>query len=72
MRPWDVLIPYDIKKTKITAKEQKKIDILPVFPDEVEILPWAGHLGAKLADKIVPIILEIKIYHCFYEYPKPE
>ncbi len=56
----DVLIPYDIKKTKITAKEQKKIDILPVFPDEVEILPWAGHLGAKLADKIVPIILESK------------
>ncbi|WP_336732578.1 ligase-associated DNA damage response DEXH box helicase [Chryseobacterium sp. VD8] len=56
----DVLIPYDIKKTKITAKEQKKIDILPVFPDEVEILPWAGHLGAKLANKIVPIILESK------------
>ncbi len=56
----DILIPYDIKKTKITAKEQKKIDILPVFPDEVEILPWAGHLGAKLADKIVPIILESK------------
>lgn len=56
----DVLIPYDIKKTKITAKEQKKIDILPVFPDEVEILPWAGHLGQKLADKVVPIILESK------------
>ena len=28
----EVLIPYDIKKTKITAKEHKKIDILPVFP----------------------------------------
>ncbi len=56
----DILIPYDIKKTKITAKEQKKIDILPVFPDEVEILPWAGHLGQKLADKVVPIILESK------------
>ncbi|WP_251040451.1 MULTISPECIES: ligase-associated DNA damage response DEXH box helicase [Chryseobacterium] len=56
----EVLIPYDIKKTKITAKQQKKIDIIPVFPDEVEILPWAGHLGAKLADKIVPIILESK------------
>ncbi|WP_295203455.1 ligase-associated DNA damage response DEXH box helicase [uncultured Chryseobacterium sp.] len=53
----EVLIPYDIKKVKITAKEHKKIDILPVFPDEIEILPWAGHLGAKMADKIVPIIL---------------
>ncbi|REC78470.1 ligase-associated DNA damage response DEXH box helicase [Chryseobacterium elymi] len=56
----DVLIPYPIKKTKITAKEHKKIDILPVIPDEIEILPWAGHLGAKLADKIVPIILDSK------------
>lgn len=56
----EVLIPYDIKKTKITAKEHKKIDILPVIPDEIEILPWAGHLGGKLADKIVPIILNSK------------
>lgn len=53
----EVLIPYHVKKTKITAKEKKKIDILSVFPDEVEILPWAGHLGHKLADKVVPIIL---------------
>ncbi|WP_292011006.1 ligase-associated DNA damage response DEXH box helicase [Chryseobacterium sp.] len=56
----DVLIPYDSKKTKITAKENKKIKIIPVFPDEVEILPWAGHLGNKLADKVVPIILNSK------------
>lgn len=56
----EVLIPYKIKKVKITAKQHKKIDIIPVFPDEVEILPWAGHLGAQLADKIVPIILESK------------
>ncbi|WP_312751674.1 ligase-associated DNA damage response DEXH box helicase [Epilithonimonas hominis] len=56
----EVLIPYNIKKTKVTAKEHKKIEILPVFPDEVEILPWAGHLGQKLADKVVPIILNSK------------
>lgn len=56
----EVLIPYKVKKTKVVAKEKKKIDILPVFPDEVEILPWAGHLGAKLVDKVVPIILESK------------
>ena len=56
----DVLIPYDIKKTKIVSKEQKKVNIIPVFPDEVELLPWAGHLGAKLADKVVPIILNSK------------
>ncbi|MBC7556442.1 MAG: DEAD/DEAH box helicase, partial [Chryseobacterium sp.] len=56
----EVLIPYDLKKTKIVAKEKKKIDIIPVFPDEVEILPWAGHLGGKLVDKVVPIILQSK------------
>ncbi|MFL9832803.1 ligase-associated DNA damage response DEXH box helicase [Chryseobacterium sp. ST-37] len=56
----EVLIPYNIKKTKVTAKEHKKIEILSVFPNEVEILPWAGHLGQKLADKVVPIILESK------------
>jgi ATP-dependent Lhr-like helicase len=56
----EVLVPYEGKKTKITAKEHKKIDIIPVLPDEVEILPWAGHLGSKLADKVVPIILESK------------
>lgn len=54
----EVLIPYDLKKTKVVAKENKKIDIIPIFPDEVEVLPWAGHLGAKLVDKVVPVILK--------------
>ena len=55
-----VLIPSGAKKTKVVAKEKKKIEIIAVLPDEVEILPWAGHLGNKLADKVVPIILESK------------
>ena len=54
----EVLIPYPLKKTKVVAKEKKKIDIIPIFPDEVEILPWAGHLGAKLVNKVVPVILQ--------------
>lgn len=56
----EVLIPYSIKKTKVIAKEKKKTEIISVFPDEVEILPWAGHLGAKMAEKVVPIILNSK------------
>ncbi len=56
----EVLIPYDVKKTKIKAVEKKKIEIISVFPEEVEILPWSGHLGKKLADKVVPIILNSK------------
>lgn len=54
-----VLIPYpEIKTTTIRAKEKKKIDIISILPDEVEVLPWAGHLGKNMASKIVPVILE--------------
>ncbi|SIS58999.1 ATP-dependent helicase Lhr and Lhr-like helicase [Kaistella chaponensis] len=56
----EVLLPYKTKKMKVVAKEKKKIDIIAVLPDEVEILPWAGHLGNKLANKVIPIILESK------------
>jgi ATP-dependent Lhr-like helicase len=56
----DVLLPYEKKRSKVIAKEKKKIEILPVYPDEVEILPWAGHLGRRMADKVVPIILSSK------------
>ncbi|MEZ4803143.1 MAG: ligase-associated DNA damage response DEXH box helicase [Gelidibacter sp.] len=54
-----VLIPYDGFKTKmIVAKEKKKLKIISVLPDEIEVLPWAGHMGVKMASKIVPIIYE--------------
>ncbi|MDY2588219.1 ligase-associated DNA damage response DEXH box helicase [Winogradskyella aquimaris] len=52
-----VLLPYpNLKITQVTAKHKKKLDIISVLPDEIEVLPWAGHLGAKMADKILPII----------------
>lgn len=56
----EVLIPTATKRTKVVAKEQKKIEILSVYPPEVEILPWAGHLGGKLVQEVVPIILNSK------------
>ena len=52
-----VLLPYkDLKVTQIKANLKKKLDIISILPDEIEVLPWAGHLGAKLVDKILPII----------------
>lgn len=36
---------------------KKNIHIESVFPDEIEKYPWAGHLGIKLIDKVIPIIL---------------
>lgn len=55
-----VLLPTVKRKTKIVAKEKKKIEILSVFPPEVEVLPWAGHLGSRLVKEVVPIILNSK------------
>jgi ATP-dependent Lhr-like helicase len=53
----NVLLPYpDLKVIHIRAKQKKKLDIISVLPDEIEVLPWAGHLGAKMVDKILPII----------------
>jgi ATP-dependent Lhr-like helicase len=40
----------------VVAKLGKQIRIESIIPDEIEKYPWAGHLGIKLADKVVPII----------------
>jgi ATP-dependent Lhr-like helicase len=40
----------------VKAEMQKRIEVESVFPDEIEKFPWAGHLGIKLVDKVIPII----------------
>ena len=40
----------------IKATIEKEIHIESILPDEVEKYPWAGHLGIKLIDKVIPII----------------
>ena len=40
----------------IKAEMKKRVEIESIFPDEIEKFPWAGHLGIKLADKVIPII----------------
>ena len=55
----DVLIPYEhAKKTIVTSKEKKKLKVISLLPDEVELLPWAGHLGGKLAKEVLKVIYE--------------
>lgn len=48
------------KKTIVRAKLEKKIAIRSILPDDIETLPWAGHLGLKLAYKLLPIIAKSK------------
>ncbi|MFN3841131.1 MAG: DEAD/DEAH box helicase, partial [Cyclobacteriaceae bacterium] len=40
----------------IKADQTKKIDVISIFPDSVETMPWAGHLGIQLLDKVVEIV----------------
>ena len=40
----------------VKAGIRKSIEVESVFPDEIEKYPWAGHLGIKLAHKLIPII----------------
>jgi ATP-dependent Lhr-like helicase len=57
----DVLVPYEeVLKVIVKADLEKKIDIRSVLPDHIDMLPWAGHLGHKLAHKLLPIIHKSK------------
>lgn len=40
----------------VRANLDKRIEVLSVIPDEIEKYPWAGHLGLKLAERVVPIV----------------
>lgn len=44
------------KEILIKASIPKKTIIETILPDTLDKFPWAGHLGIKLADKILPII----------------
>lgn len=44
----------------VTAQINKPIQIESIFPDEIEKFPWAGHLGIKLVNKVIPIIMKSK------------
>jgi ATP-dependent helicase Lhr and Lhr-like helicase len=52
---------YPRKEAIIIKSElRKKIEVISIMPDEIEKMPWAGHLGINLLDKILPIIKENK------------
>ena len=44
----------------IKANIQKNIQVQSIYPDEIEKYPWAGHLGLKMVDKVIPIINQYK------------
>jgi ATP-dependent helicase Lhr and Lhr-like helicase len=57
----DVLLhPLKKEGSIIKADLHKHTFIQSIFPDEIEKYPWAGHLGIKLVDKVIPIIEQSK------------
>ena len=42
----------------VKADNKKETAITAILPDEIEKYPWAGHLGLKLVEKVIPIILQ--------------
>jgi len=51
-----LLKPLHITGTLIRASIRKKISVESVYPDEIEKYPWAGHLGIKLVNKVLPLL----------------
>lgn len=40
----------------IKADIEKKVEIVSVFPDQLDLLPWAGHVGIHLLQKAIEIV----------------
>lgn len=40
----------------VKAAIEKQIEIISVFPDAIESLPWSGHVGLHLMEKVVEIV----------------
>ena len=51
-----LLAPLQETGCIIRAAIDKKIEVYSIIPDEISEYPWAGHLGIKLAEKLIPII----------------
>lgn len=51
-----LLKPLGTKGKLVQARLKKTVEVESIFPDEIEKYPWAGHLGIKLVEKVIPII----------------
>lgn len=55
-----LMTPFQANGVIIKAALRKEVAVDSIFPDEIEKYPWAGHLGLKLVDKVLPILEESK------------
>ncbi|MBI2730061.1 MAG: ligase-associated DNA damage response DEXH box helicase [Sphingobacteriales bacterium] len=55
-----LMSPLKVPGVLVKAHLEKNIQIESFIPEEIEKYPWAGHLGIKLAHRIIPIIQQSK------------
>lgn len=51
-----VLLGKGSSGTLVRADLDKQIDVHTILPDTLDKFPWAGHMGLKLAEKVLPLI----------------
>ena len=52
-----LLGPKDSERGILVKSDLKKqIDVISILPDDVTEMPWAGHLGIRMAEKMIPVI----------------
>ena len=49
-------LPQSAKQTLIRHEARKQIEVHTVLPESVESFPWAGHLGLRMMESILPIL----------------
>jgi ATP-dependent Lhr-like helicase len=50
------LLGIDTKGKLIKSDVQKEYEVISVLPEKAERMPWAGHLGTRLAKNLLPVI----------------
>lgn len=51
-----ILLGNDRRGVLVKADLRKDTQIETLLPEELEKFPWAGHLGIKMIDKVLPVI----------------
>ncbi|MDX1908099.1 MAG: ligase-associated DNA damage response DEXH box helicase [Bacteroidia bacterium] len=46
----------DAQAVTVRADIRKEIRVESILPDTIERFPWAGHLGIRMLDKVLPVI----------------
>lgn len=59
LRPLHILSERPLA-TIVTAQIAKKINIQSLIPEEIETYPWAGHLGLKMINDVIDVIMKSK------------